>query len=64
MMAEFKAKLYRVSLVRWVDLPAAAVDRLKLPPAGIQGARKGWNALLRFNDDLDRVTLFRSKRGF
>jgi hypothetical protein len=62
---KLRAKLYKVALVRWVDLPRAAVDRLGLTPADIKGKTiKGWNALLRFNDDLDRVTLFpSSKRG-
>ena len=62
-MRSFRAKLYRVALVRWVDLSVGAVDALDLPPADIQGVIKGWNALLRFNGDLDRVTLFRGKRG-
>jgi hypothetical protein len=64
-MAAFRARLYKVALVRWVDVPKIAVDRLGLLPADIKGkAIKGWNALLRFNDDLDRVTLFpSSKRG-
>lgn len=64
-MLRLRAKLYKVSLVRWVDVPKAAVDKLGLTPADIKGkAIKGWNALLRFNDDLDRVTLFPSaKRG-
>jgi hypothetical protein len=63
-MARFRARLYQVALVRWVDVPAAAVARLRLPPAAIKGAIKGWNALLRFNDDVDRVTLFKGRRGF
>jgi hypothetical protein len=64
-MAAFRAQLYQVALVRWVDVPKAAVDRLGLTPADIKGKTiKGWNALLRFNSDLDRVTLFPSaKRG-
>jgi len=63
-MVRLRARLYRVSLVRWVDVPKAAVAPLQLTPADIKGAIKGWNALLRFNDDLDRVTLFNSsKRG-
>lgn len=62
-MVRLRAKLYQVALVRWVDVPKAAVARLRLTPADIKGAIKGWNALLRFNDDLDRVTLFASKRG-
>lgn len=57
-MVHLRAKLYKVSLVRWVDVPKAAVDKLGLTPAETRGAIKGWNALLRFNDDLDRVTLF------
>jgi hypothetical protein len=60
----FQATLYRISLVRWVDVPKAAVDRLQLTPAETRGAVKGWNAVLRFQGDVDRVTLFTSrKRG-
>ena len=62
-MVHLRGKLYKIALVRWVDVPKAAVAKLQLPPAEIKGAIKGWNALLRFNDDLDRVTLFASKRG-
>lgn len=58
-----KAKLYRVTMIRWVDIPVKAVAALKLPAAETKGAAKGWNALLRFNDDLDRVTLLPGKRG-
>ena len=61
-MVRLRAKLYKVALVRWADVPKAAVARLKLTPADIKGAIKGWNALLRFNDDLDRVTLFNSSQ--
>ena len=61
--ARFRAKLYRVTQVRWVDVPKSAVAGLKLPPAAMQGAARGWNALLRFNGDLDRVTLLPGKRG-
>ncbi len=60
-MVRLRAKLYRVSLVRWADVPKAAVAKLGLTPADIKGVIKGWNALLRFNDDLDRVTLFNSR---
>ncbi len=62
-MRSFRAKLYRVTMVRWVDLPKRTVDLLKLPPADIKGGGHGLNALLRFNDDLDRVTLLPGKRG-
>jgi hypothetical protein len=62
-MPEFRAKLYRVALVHWVDLPKKAVDALKLPRADIKGGGLGLNALLRFNHDLDRVTLLPGKRG-
>lgn len=63
-MRSFRAKLYRVAMVRWVDLPKRALVPLSLPPAEIKGGGHGLNALLRFNDDLDRVTLFNSsKRG-
>lgn len=58
-----KAKLYRVAIVRWVDIPRPAVAALDLPLAETKGSAKGWNALLRFNDDLDRVTLLPGKRG-
>lgn len=63
MRQEFRAKLYRVALVRWVDLPKRIVADLKLPPADIKGGGQGWNAVLRFNDDLDRVTLLPGKPG-
>lgn len=63
-MVKLRGKLYKVALVRWVDVPGKSIDPLHLTPADIKGAIKGWNALLRFNGDLDRVTLFRSgKRG-
>ena len=58
---KFTAELYRITWIRWVDLPKAAIDKLKLPPADIKGGGKGWNALLRFNDDIDRVTLLPAK---
>ena len=63
MRLPFRAKLYRIALVRWVDLPRNTVSRLKLPAAEIRGGGQGWNALLRFNDDLDRVTLLPGKPG-
>ena len=62
-MIKLRARLYKIALVRWVDVPKSAVAKLQLTPAEIKGAIKGWNALLRFNDDLDRVTLFLGKRG-
>jgi hypothetical protein len=62
-MRSFRAKLYRVALVRWVDLPKGALAPLKLTPAEIKGGGHGLNALLRFNADLDRVTLLPGKRG-
>ena len=62
-MRSFRAKLYRVAMVRWVDLPKRTVQPLKLLPAQIKGGGHGLNALLRFNDDLDRVTLLPGKRG-
>jgi hypothetical protein len=61
--AAFRAKLYQVALVRWVDLPKRTVDPLALPRADIKGGGLGLNALVRFNDDLDRVTLLPGKRG-
>jgi hypothetical protein len=61
---KFAAELYRVNWIRWVDLPKAAIDKLKLPAADIKGGGEGWNALLRFNDDVDRVTLLPGKRGY
>lgn len=61
--AAFREKLYRVALVRWVDLPKGVIDALDLPHADIKGGGLGLNALLRFNGDLDRVTLLPGKRG-
>lgn len=58
-----RARLYRVAMVRWVDLPRGVATKLRLPPAEIKGGGRGWNAVLRFNDDLDRVTLLPGKPG-
>ena len=58
-----KARLYRVTLIHWVDIPHSDLAKLKLPAAESKRAAKGWYALLRFNDDLDRVTLLPGKRG-
>lgn len=63
MPAAFRARLYRVAMVRWVDLPRGLVERLHLPAAAIKGGGSGWNALLRFNGDVDRVTLLPGKPG-
>lgn len=63
MRLAFRAKLYRVSLIRWVDLPRKIVTELALPNADIKGGGKGWNAVLRFNGDIDRVTLLPGKPG-
>ncbi len=54
-----RARLRRVALVRWVDLPATVVARLRLPPA----ENRGWQAVLRFHGDVDRVTLLPAGRG-
>lgn len=62
-MVKLRAQLYKIAIVRWVDVPKAVVAKLNLTPADIKGAIRGWNALLRFNGDLDRVTLFTGKRG-
>ena len=50
-----RAKLYRIALVRWVDVPKRAVKSL--------GDGREINAWLLFNDDRDRVTLLPGKRG-
>lgn len=52
---ELRAKLYRIAMVRWVDVPRTAVKKL--------GAGRTIDALLHFNDDLDRVTLLPGKGG-
>lgn len=62
-MPELRAKLYRVALVRWVDLPRRAIDRLGLTPTTTKSGVQGLNALLHFNDDYDRVTLLPGKPG-
>ncbi|MFI5336680.1 MAG: YdeI/OmpD-associated family protein [Opitutales bacterium] len=62
-MTRFRAKLYLVALIRWVDLPKRLVDPLRLPPALTRGGTRGLNAVLRFNDDIDRVTLLPGRRG-
>ena len=63
MKKAFKAPLYKVAMIHWVDLPKRAIDALKLPRAEIKGGGLGLNAILRFNDDIDRVTLLPGKRG-
>ncbi|WP_175414946.1 YdeI/OmpD-associated family protein [Nibricoccus aquaticus] len=50
-----RGKLYRIALVRWVDVPKRAVAPLALDAS--------LNAWLIFNGDKDRVTLMRGKRG-
>ncbi|HWA26945.1 MAG TPA: YdeI/OmpD-associated family protein [Lacunisphaera sp.] len=62
-LGAFRARLYQVALVRWVDLPKKLIAPLGLPAAEIKGGGHGLAALLRFNDDLDRVTLLPGKRG-
>jgi hypothetical protein len=52
---KLQATLYQVALVRWVDVPRQAVATL--------GTGRQIDALLHFNDDLDRVTLLPGKRG-
>jgi len=49
------ARLYKVTQVRWVDIPRAKVKPL--------GAGRSIHALLRFNHDIDRVTLLPGKPG-
>jgi hypothetical protein len=49
------ARLYKVTQVRWVDIPRAKVARL--------GKSRTIDALLRFNGDIDRVTLLPGKPG-
>ena len=63
MKKAFKAPLYKVAMIHWVDLPKKTIDAMKLPRAEIKGGGLGLNALLHFNDDLDRVTLLPGKRG-
>jgi hypothetical protein len=48
-------RLYKVTQVRWVDIPRAKVARL--------GDGRNIHALLRFNGDIDRVTLLPGKPG-
>ncbi len=62
-MAAFRARLRKVALVRWVELPRQRVEALGLPRADNKGGGLGLNALLRFNDDLDRVTLLPGRPG-
>jgi len=64
MKTSFRAKLYKVAMIHWVDLAKKTVDALKLPRAEIKGGGLGLNAILRFNDDIDRVTLLPGKRGY
>lgn len=49
------ARLYKVAMVRWVDIPRAKVAKL--------GKGRAIDALLRFNNDIDRVTLLPGKPG-
>lgn len=58
-----RARLHLVAQVRWVELPRSVATRLRLPAAEIKGGGRGWNAVLRFNDDIDRVTLLPGRAG-
>ena len=60
----FRARLYRVALVHWVDLPRKLIDPLGLIPAATRGGTRGLNAILRFHGDADRVTLLPGRRGY
>ncbi|MBP6508683.1 MAG: YdeI/OmpD-associated family protein [Opitutaceae bacterium] len=60
---KLRARLYQVALVRWVDIPKVAVATLGLTSAAMKGTAQGWNAVLHFNGDMDRVTLLPGKRG-
>ncbi len=52
---ELSGKLYRIAMVRWVDIAKKSVASL--------GTGNEVHAWLRFDDDLDRVTLMPGKRG-
>lgn len=52
---QLQAKLYRITQIRWVDVPKTAVQSL--------GSGRTLDAVLHFNDDHDRVTLLPGKRG-
>ena len=54
-MIALRAKLYRITQIRWVDVPKTAVKSL--------GTGRTLDALLHFNADRDRVTLVPGKRG-
>ena len=54
-MVALRAKLYRITQIRWVDVPRSAVKKL--------GTGRTIDAVLHFNHDLDRVTLLPGKRG-
>ncbi|MBI5771453.1 MAG: YdeI/OmpD-associated family protein [Verrucomicrobia bacterium] len=54
-MIALRARLYRITQIRWVDVPKAAVKAL--------GTGRTVDALLHFNDDHDRVTLVPGKCG-
>jgi len=62
--AVFRARLHRITIVRWAYLRRRAVDALNLPPAPMQGKGRGLSAILRFGDDVDRVTVLPGKPGF
>lgn len=67
---QLTARLYRIALVRWVDVPDAAIPwhgrPARDPGASPATARakpaRSLDAVLHFNGDLDRVTLLRGKR--
>jgi len=59
-----RGRLYRITQVRWVDIPRRTVAALRLPPSGDGGRESDRNAILYFNGDRDRVTLVPGRPGY
>jgi len=59
-----RGRLYRITQIRWVDIPRRTVEALQLPPATDGGRPTHRNAILCFNGDRDRVTLVPGRPGW
>ena len=59
MAVRFRRRIFLQARVRWVEVPRRTVERLGL----VAAQHRGWYAVLRFGDEVDRVTLLPGRPG-